>query len=762
MIEKFIKIKSIGTFRDCTPSGDVALRKLNLIFAENGLGKTTLCAILRSLQGGFSEYITERKTIGISDLPFVQIRLIGSMVSFSNNAWSTTHPNIAIFDSVFIHDNVYAGDYVDHEHKKNLYRVIVGAQGVQLAQQVDSLDEQIRTVNADIRAKEDVASRFIPQGVALKEYLDWQAVEDIDARILQKNDEIIKRQQALDKAGEILAKGLLMKVQLPLLPSDFSTILAKQLTDIVIDAETLVRQHITNHAMGNQGESWLSQGLGYVCNDQCPFCGQVIAANDLILAYRSYFNAAYKNLKQEVAQLDQLIISAIGDSSLNAIRQALSGNLTLVEFWKQFSEVILPELSLDEVQANYATLRQLALGLARKKQENPTEIATPDETFTSALKSVQELQNPFDSYNAAVDACNTRMNELKASVQQGGDITVQKHELAVLDAKKKRFEPDVINACIAYQALLKPKADLERQKKAAKQRLDKYCEDILPTYQKAINDYLDQFNAGFRIINTKRNYQGGSPRAQFQIQINNIPVDLGDAKTPFGTPCFKTTLSSGDRSALALAFFLGALKQDINIGNRVAVLDDPFTSLDRFRRTCTQQLIVGLVRRCQQVIILSHDPDFLKLISDECPAGEVKTLQLCRTGGKTMLGEWDIETETQSTYLKNYSILSKYYRDRTGTPLDVARSIRPFLEGMLRAHFPGAFQPNEWLGDFIKKIRDADSSSGLQHAKDDLSELEAINDYSKKFHHNQDQNTIISSDELYGFVKRTLRLVGGC
>jgi hypothetical protein len=97
--------------------------------------------------------------------------------------------------------------------------------------------------------------------------------------------------------------------------------------------------------------------------------------------------------------------------------------------------------------------------------------------------------------------------------------------------------------------------------------------------------------------------------------------------------------------------------------------------------------------------------------------------------------------------------------------LDVARSIRPFLEGLLRVRFPGHFQPNEWLGDFITKIRNADKSSGLQNATADLSELEAINDFSKKYHHDQNpraDSECISGDELHGFVKRTLRLVGGC
>jgi len=383
----------------------------------------------------------------------------------------------------------------------------------------------------------------------------------------------------------------------------------------------------------------------------------------------------------------------------------------------------------------------------------------------TTLSAVHALRQSVDVYNTAVDACNTRINEQKTSVQQGGDITALRKELDELKEKKKRFEPDVIDACKAYQDLLTAKTVLEQQKETARRQLDQYCQNILLTYEQAINEYLDQFNTGFCIVNTQHSYRGGSPSAQFQIQINNIPVDLGDTRTPSGIPCFKTTLSSGDRSALALAFYLAALKQDANIGNKIIVLDDPFTSLDRFRRTCTQQIIQSLASRGQQVIVLSHDPRFLKLVFDAYPANEIKTLQLYRSGDNTILGEWDIEAETQSTYIKNYSSLLSFYRDRTGTLLDVARAIRPFLEGMLRARFPGQFQPNEWLGDFISKIRNAGNTDGLQHAQADLSEIEAINDYSKKYHHDQnpnDDSELLSPDELYGFVKRTLRLVGGC
>ena len=765
MIEKFISIKNIGRFRDCSPRGDVSFRKLTLLFAENGRGKTTLCAIFRSLQTGLSEYISERQTLGTTDSASVQVRLAGNTYAFATNGWSSTHSDIVVFDSVFVHDNVYAGDYVEHEHKKNLYRVVVGAQGVQLAREVEDLDGKIRRVNTDINTKKSVASNALPNGTTLENYLSWQPVEDVETKISQKSSEVANRQRALDKATEIQSKGLLSKIGLPALPVDFLDILSKQLTDVIADAEARIRRQIEDHSMGNQGETWLSQGLGFVADDKCPFCGQGITTNELIAAYNSHFNTAYTKLKQEVATLSQRISSAVGETSLNTPQRTHSSNLTLVEFWKQFAEIAVPSFDFENVRTKYTTLHDLASTLAETKQQSPTEPILPGDDFQAALDAVTALQSSVEVYNAAVETANTLINEQKASVQQGADINVLKSELTDLAAKKKRFEPDVVQACKDYQDAVNAKTSLEQQKSAAKEQLDQHCQQILQTCQSSINTYLDQFNTGFRITNSRHLYTGGTPSSHYQIEINNNAVDLGDSRTQPGTPSFKTTLSSGDRSALALAFFLAALKQDAEIGNKIVVLDDPFTSQDHFRRTCTQQLIRQMSDTAKQVIVLSHDPFFLKYIWEGYATADIKTLQMCRAGDNTIIGEWDIEAETKSTYLKNYYALLDFYRERKGVPLDVTRSIRPFIEGLLRARFPGHFQPNEWLGDFIVKIRNASNTDGLSHAQADLSEIEAINDYSKKYHHAQSSGADsenLSEDELHGFVKRTLKLVGGC
>jgi len=766
MLEKVVEIKNIGRFRKYAANGDVSLRKLTLFHAENGRGKTTFCAVLRSLQSGQPEFIAERRTLGIANPPYVHMRLNGADYKFTNESWKVPHPDIVIFDPVFINDNVYSGEYVEHEHKKNLYRAIVGARGVELARQVEDFDRQIRDANPVLNSKKGAVEKELPPETTLEDYLQWEPIADIETQIRQKTEEFGSRQRASAKSGEIQAKGLLVKVQLPSLPPDFATVLAKQLTDIVADAEAKVRDQIAKHEMGHQGETWLSQGVGYVKDDQCPFCGQGVRANDLIAAYRSYFSTAYRTLKQEVAQLSQRVNTTIGEMSLASAQQAISGNAALAEFWKQFVTFDVPNLSFAEIQEKYAILRERCLALATKKQDSPTEPVVTDADFNAASEAVDALRGTVDAYNTAVDACNARINEQKAAVQKEGDLAALQKELDLLEAKKRRFEQEVVEACKAYQDALETKARIEEQKRNARRELDEYCNNIIRTYEQSINEYLDQFNAGFRITNTRHLYTGGTPSSQYQIKINNTAVDLGDARTEPGTPCFKTTLSAGDRGALALAFFLAVLKQDTNIARKIIVFDDPFTSLDRFRRTCTQQLILRFLDSAQQVIVLSHDPLFLKLLFDECPsaATNVKTLQMSKAGDTTVIGEWDVLAEVQNSYMKDFSTLLRFYRERRGDPRAVARTIRPFLEGMLRSHFPGHFQSTEWLGDFIAKIRAADATSGLQHAKADLDELEAINSYSKKYHHQQNANADaepINDDELHGYVKRTLRLVGG-
>lgn len=74
----------------------------------------------------------------------------------------------------------------------------------------------------------------------------------------------------------------------------------------------------------------------------------------------------------------------------------------------------------------------------------------------------------------------------------------------------------------------------------------------------------------------------------------------------------------------------------------------------------------------------------------------------------------------------------------------------------------GQFTDKEWLGEMIDKIK----AKGMDHQLFLLLEdLQSINDYSKKYHHDTNHakadTELIDDGELQSFAKRTLNIVGG-
>src|SRR5690606_29561859 len=138
--------------------------KHTFIAGANGYGKTTLCAVLRSLQTGDPAHVLGRKTLGATDAPTIEVLLDGGQARFDGTAWSATKPEIAIFDGVFVAENVHSGEVVDIEHKRNLYRVIVGDAGVKLAAQDADLAAESRAKTGEISTASKAVQPHVPVG----------------------------------------------------------------------------------------------------------------------------------------------------------------------------------------------------------------------------------------------------------------------------------------------------------------------------------------------------------------------------------------------------------------------------------------------------------------------------------------------------------------------------------------------------------------------------------------------------------------------
>jgi wobble nucleotide-excising tRNase len=751
MIRKIISIANVGKLRQCLPQGNVEFKKLTLIYAPNGRGKTTLTDVVRSYQSGDGSFVEGRTTLGTTGAPAIELLTNSGTARFASGTWSVTDPNILVFDRDFIEQNVYSGSAVTHDNKRNLHQIIVGAGGVALANKVDVIDGQIRDANRELSEARAGLERIAPSGMTVEEFTALPAEADLANKITAQTREI----NALEQADAISKGPLITPLALPFVPIEFEATLNKTLDSVSTDVEQRVRVHLDQHTNG-AGERWLSDGLSHVRGDVCPFCEQPLDPTGVIAVYRAYFSAAYNDLKARVAALRTSVARIAEPSLLLKVARDVVANTAGATFWSGFVKCELPPIDEGVLQGVLETLRDEAMALVMAKEQAPLEQIALTDGFGAAHAKYTALVADVGTFNDAASEINTRIEAKKAEMV-GGDLGLAKTRLARLKAIASRHDSTNTAAVMRYATAKQQKTNLENNKVTAKNALDAHSGTVMAGWEKGLNTLLDKFGAEFQIGRAASQYRGGSPSATYSLMINGVAVELGAADSPRSQPNFRNTLSDGDRATLAFALFLLLTESDPNLADQVVLLDDPFSSQDRGRRIYTQQCIRRIASRASQVIVLSHNSEFLKLISDEWH-DEQHCVELKKVGEKMLITECDLEAETASPYYLDHGKLQAFVEDSEGEPRDVARCIRPVLEHRLRVLFPGSFGQTEWLGDMIGKIRAAGSSDTLAAAQPLLTELEEINDFSKRYHHANWQAEPVDGDEVRTYSRRTLNL----
>ena len=291
--------------------------------------------------------------------------------------------------------------------------------------------------------------------------------------------------------------------------------------------------------------------------------------------------------------------------------------------------------------------------------------------------------------------------------------------------------------------------------------------ELLTRYQAAINKWLSVFGAPFSIDGMGVTYQGSTtPRTEYAIMLRKTRVQAG--KKSVNGINFQSALSEGDKRTLALAVFLARVQDDQNVGLATVVLDDIFASLDQHRRVTTMSAIAALAQSCAQLIILAHDPFFLRDLAvglKRKRLGEALTLQLRRAQDEfSELDVCDLAEKCRSPFHTRYRELANYMAgQRAGqNPLRVAESLRPLVEGSLHRRFPGLIREGNTFGDIIEQIRTASAESPLAPLQAWLPALHSFNDYAGAYHHDTfdfQARQDVNDGELEIFGRRTLDFI---
>ena len=763
MIEYIKLLRNIGTFDSDNAAASLSLKRLTLIYADNARGKTTLAAVLRSLATGNPLPIVERLRLGSENPPHVVLDCHDqpSSLMFQNGAWNKTLSELKIFDDVFVDENVHSGLHVEAQHRQNLHELILGDQGVALNRKLQTLVSRVSQHNTALEEKATAIPQQERGGLSVDEFCALPELPDIDHRI-----EVAERALMAARDQEAVRDALLFEtIELP--EFDIEAIKKSLLTDLPdLDksAEAQVQAHV--QVLGEGGESWVADGFrrGVAGDDGiCPFCGQGLDGVDLIAHYRAYFSEGYAKLKRDVAAMVGYIDRDHADDTQAAFERAVGKARQTGQFWTTYSDMPRIDIDTEAIARDWKAARVTVTERLQAKQAAPLERLALDDHALKTLDSYNTHRQEIRDINEMLTASNEAIRDVKRQAE-ATKIEEIHAKLARLKATKARFSDEIAPFCGDYIREKEAKVHTETARTEARIALEEYRANVFPGLQNGVNEYLQRFNAGFRIDSlAPANLGGGSgSTCTYNVVINNNPIAVKSTIIPQGEPSFRNSLSAGDRNTLALALFFSSLDQNPNLANTVVVIDDPISSLDDHRSLTTVQAVRKLSERAGQVIVLSHNKRFLCNVWCRADRKECRSLEIGQNGDKSTIRTWDVSQDAITEHDQRHMLLQGYADNQSGNKREVAAAIRLHLEGFFRVACPGSFPPGKLLGPFLWECRDKVGRPKEVLNEDMIQELDHIVEYGNRFHHDTNpawQTEEINATELLGFVKCTLAFV---
>jgi len=756
MLERIADIQGIGLLHQANGKQHTC-QKATLIYADNGRGKSTLAAIFRSVSTGNASLITAFKTVDGTLPPKVVLQFgSGHKVSFENNSWSEKRPEVLVFDSDFIERNVHSGGTVNTDHRKNLLEFALGETAVIACTEVENAISESKKATAKVQSFENQLSGY-HTGLTLTEFERLSKIPDIDTKIT----DLQNRLSAAKNVAAIQAKPVPKVLAEPSFDIDgLFEGLGLSLKNIHIDAEKLIKQHIAKLG-GKDAESWLSQGSQFGISDDCPFCDQDISKNDLVQAYQTRFNAAYEDLKTKVAALQVTATTGTDSNIVDAFEKSVGVAAAQAAAWAEHVPTRTISFDTNTARVALSAFRDFVSDLVRKKNATPLESLGTGEEKDKAGTLWKQVLIPVRRANAAIKAAEEHISKYKSQLSSGS-VPQLEQQFQHLQATKRRYDPQVVKLLGHLADARKAVEATNKAKKAARDNLDGLMTTMLNKYQSSINLLLKNFGASFSIKGMGANFRGNAPRSEYGLLLRGKDVTLEGA-----SPSFASALSDGDKRTLAFAFFIASTLEDPKLATRTVVIDDPMCSLDLNRRHHTRAVLKKLHSKAAQLIVLAHDPRFLRDLCDvlrkEDRAAPIPIFQLAAAPNDyTDFALIDIDKECESIYSQHHRFLNDFRAGKGGDPKSVAKAIRPMLEGYLHRRFPGIVPKDMMFGQVVSLIQDSIDPSPLCHAKNLVDELNEINDYAGQFHHDTNPDAdavVITASELKTFVDRALGVV---
>ena len=663
-----VTISSVATF----PSQQQTfgpLKKINFVFGSNGSGKTTLSRVIANPSNytpncSFSWEGNQSQPAYVFNRDFVTKNFDSS--SEIKGVFTLGEHNVELIKLI---DEETKKINALIENIKGLDSSLNGETGQNV--KIAAKDKEIENYCWDeIKTPNDEVFKGAFEGLRNnRAKFKQRVVECFETVIRSTNPENVRSRAELEKEAATIFDKTEVKMEV-LEPIDATTI-SKTLSDPIFSRQIVGSGDVDIAGLiQSVGISdWVKEGHVHMkkTDGKCPFCQQVLPSN-FEEKLNQFFDTAY------MQSMDALQKSA---ETLKSVLDGLRLRLAAIS-------------STSNTCFDKANFRLLSSQLESKLRlvEKSIESKLKEPSRAVSLPCLEEELSSINDYLSEVNAQTEKHNHLVEHRSEKKVLLVQEIWMLLIEEHRKRLE----SLFLEERNLEKGKQGLERTI-AQKQTERKECENrrialqkrqtsIVPTISE-INKWLSQF--GFTSFKL-------APASDVSYKLQRLDgTDVND------------TLSEGERSFVTFLYFFqllfgGASAETVN-ANRIAVIDDPISSLD----SQTLFVVATLVRHCirkvlkgdgpvKQVIVLTHNIYFHKEISFR-PEGDYCFWSVKKDGGSSY-----IHLEKENPIKTSYELLWKEIQSPKASLVSIQNSMRRILEYYFRVL--GGIKPEEIESQF--------------------------------------------------------------
>ena len=561
LIHRINKVDNYRIFQNWKPDGGIEFVRVNLIYGQNGSGKSTFASLLA---GCAANAIAESKSRGSdndeanSGLQILATCDAGSssfQISFDNREfWS----RVRVFNKDFVHRSLRFEE-PNGPHPEAL--LTIGERLTETEERLrrlrperDKVNDSIHALEKKINSDENTVNKrltavakqvvdalrtsHIPRYRATNTYTKRQV-----RQLLEDNPSILTDVSMDLAADRKRATGQVMK---PIDLGPRGILLEQDALDGVREllAASALNNTLIKELVGHSDRSkWVQEGISLHHDlKECLFCGQELTS-DRVKALNAHFDDSFKKLQADIDGLVKRL-----EESEAASKNYLDSFPARSDVHEELQEKLQSSRATYETEHKaYAEVIRSILSALKEKRENPFGAPELSSELVLTAPSVAALNSVIDMHQAKIDHHDAEAAEAAKRV-----------ELYHVRNFHDEWKP-------LKENLERKKEELELQKK---RRQD--LEQEIATLESMDGDPVPGAEE------LTRGLSGLLGRDELRFSAHGSKHYVIERA---GAPA--THLSEGEQTAIALLYFLSSVREDKIAGDPpIVIIDDPVSSLD--------------------------------------------------------------------------------------------------------------------------------------------------------------------------------------